>query len=135
MALFEWKDTYSVSVFKFDTQHKKLFSLINDLSDAMGQGKGKEIVGKIIGELLKYTKTHFADEETEMQKTNYAEYSRQKQEHEVFTSKVVSLESEFNAGRRSMTIELLNFLNKWLQQHILIEDKKYGSHLNSNGIK
>jgi len=38
---FEWTDAYSVSVLRFDTEHKKLFSLINELNDAMAEKRGR----------------------------------------------------------------------------------------------
>jgi len=32
-------------------------------------------------------------------------------------------------------MEVLNFLRKWLLNHIQGSDKKYGPHLNAKGIK
>ena len=37
--------------------------MINDLNDAMRQGKGKDVLGKIDKELVGYTVTHFRTEE------------------------------------------------------------------------
>ena len=35
----------------------------------------------------------------------------------------------------TLSTEVLNFLRKWLLTHILDSDKKFGPHLNANGIK
>jgi hemerythrin len=46
MALFNWNDSYSVKVAMCDQQHKKLFEIINELAEAMRQGKGQQAVTK-----------------------------------------------------------------------------------------
>lgn len=44
----KWDDSFSVKVGEIDRQHVNLVNMINDLSDAMRQGKGKDTLGKII---------------------------------------------------------------------------------------
>jgi hemerythrin len=34
-----------------------------------------------------------------------------------------------------MSVEILSFLQNWLQNHILTTDKKYSSHLQAAGIR
>ena len=41
MAAFTWDPKYSVDIKDIDEEHKKLFSMINDLSEGMKAGKGK----------------------------------------------------------------------------------------------
>ena len=50
MALVTWDQTCSVSVRSMDEQHQKPFSLINNLHDAMRQGKGQEVVQDTVRE-------------------------------------------------------------------------------------
>ncbi len=52
MALIQWDGSFSVKVAEIDQQHQKLVSMINDLNDAMKQGKGKDVLGKIVNELV-----------------------------------------------------------------------------------
>jgi hemerythrin len=42
MALLPWNQGFSVSIKKFDDQHKQLVNLINQLHGAMKVGKGRE---------------------------------------------------------------------------------------------
>ena len=42
MAIIQWNDSLSVNVVEIDKQHQKLVAMINDLNDAMRQGKGKD---------------------------------------------------------------------------------------------
>jgi len=58
MALIQWDSSFSVNVTEIDKQHQKLVALMNDLNDAMKQGKGKDILAKIIGELFNYAGNH-----------------------------------------------------------------------------
>jgi hemerythrin len=44
MSYLKWSDKYSLNVAEIDEQHEKLFSLVNDMYDAMHAGKGTEII-------------------------------------------------------------------------------------------
>ncbi|HVM91282.1 MAG TPA: hemerythrin domain-containing protein [Terriglobales bacterium] len=59
MALVSWNPSYSVKVEKCDTDHKKLFDILNKLHEAMSAGNGNQVVAKVVKELGDYTKFHF----------------------------------------------------------------------------
>lgn len=134
MPIIIWSSDLSVNVAEMDRQHKKLIDLINELFDAMSSGKGKDVIGKILDSLMEYTKTHFASEERMMQIHNYPEQSAQQSEHTKLTKQVMELQGKFKGGSVSITLETMNFLKDWLQNHILQNDKKYGPYLNSRGV-
>lgn len=135
MALFDWKDSFSVAVPKYDSQHKVLIDLINKLHQAMSEGKGKDVLEKTLLDLINYTKTHFADEEAEFKKHSYPEFALHKMEHEKLTMDVLKYYDNFKDGKGGLTIEMLNFLKNWLQNHIMGTDKKYSQFLLSKGVK
>lgn len=134
MAFMQWKDSYSVNIREIDEQHKKLVGLINDLFDAMTQGHGKEVLGKVIQGLVDYTVFHFGTEERLFQAHGYPETAQHKAEHERFTQKVLEFKKGFDAGTALLTKDILKFLSDWLNGHILVVDKKYGPYLNSKGV-
>lgn len=134
MAYFIWDDKYSVGVKEIDAQHKKLVDLVNELHEAMKQGKGKEMLSKVLDSLINYTASHFATEEKYMTKFNYPQYPTHKAEHEKLVKKVLSLQSDFNTGKAVLTLDIMNFLKDWLVNHIQGTDKKYGPFLNQNGL-
>jgi hemerythrin len=134
MALMEWKDEYSVSVSGFDSQHKKLINLINDLHSAMSNGKGKDILGKTLDELVSYTVFHFASEEKMMKEHNYSGYSIHKIEHEKLTKQVIEFQGNLKSGEYVIPQEVLLFLKNWLVNHIMGTDKKYSGFFNSKGV-
>src|SRR5208283_4127594 len=99
MALMEWSDNLSVKVTQIDEQHKKLVGMLNDLHDAMKQGKGGEATGKILDGLIQYVATHFANEEKLMKDTAYPEYLKHKKEHDALTKQALDLQKQFQDGK------------------------------------
>ncbi|MCX8167242.1 MAG: bacteriohemerythrin [Candidatus Micrarchaeota archaeon] len=135
MALFEWTENLSVGIPTIDEQHKKLISIINELNEAMKSGKGKELIGKVIKELLDYTKYHFSKEEALMVQANYVGIESHKLAHNQFVKNIENSEKDFKNGKITVTIELINFLKDWLIKHIMGIDKKYSSTLIEKGIR
>jgi hemerythrin len=135
MPLMTWKDDYSVKIQTIDSQHKKLIDLLNQIYDASRVGKGKEILGKILNELVTYTKIHFATEEEFFKKFSYPGYLQHKTEHDKLTKQVTDFQEQYASGRVTLSIEIMQFLKDWLNGHILGTDKKYTEFLNSKGLR
>ncbi|MCU0587813.1 MAG: bacteriohemerythrin [Syntrophobacteraceae bacterium] len=131
MSSFVWNEKYRVNVKDLDDQHRVLIGLVGQLDDAMREGKGKQALGLILGQVIAYTKTHFAAEERLMKACGYPEYHEHRLIHEKMTTKVVELEQQFKSGRAMLTLDVMKFLTDWLQKHILGTDKKYSPFLGS----
>ncbi len=129
MPFFQWNDTYSVGVSRFDQEHKKLIDLTNQFYEAMKAGKGKEIIGSTCEELIKYTKTHFANEELALRSSSYPHMAEHEKEHALFTQRVMELKGKLDAGEMVMATSIGNFLKDWLINHIMGTDKKYTTFL------
>ena len=134
MALMNWESKFSVKIKEIDDQHKKLFDLINSLHDAMKAGKGKDALGKVLTELVDYTVYHFGTEEKLFQKYGYPETAAHKKEHEALKKQAGELKTKFEKEGGVITIEVMNFLRDWLNNHILKIDMKYSPFLNSKGV-
>jgi len=135
MALFQWKDAYSVHIAEIDKQHKQLIEMVNELHEAMAKGKGKEALGQVLARLIDYTKVHFAFEEDLMRKNGYPEYDAHKAKHDKMAAKVLNLQSQYRQGKAQLTFEVTKFLQDWLNKHILGTDKQYAPFLNGKGIQ
>lgn len=135
MALVQWNDSFSVKVVEIDRQHQKLVGMINDLHDAMKQGKSKDVLDKIIKDLIGYAGTHFRTEEKYFDQFGYPDADSHKKEHSDFTKKVAEFKDGFDAGKLGLSIKVMNFLSNWLQNHIKVVDKKYGPFFNEKGLK
>ena len=135
MALITWSNMLSTGVSEQDAQHKKLIDLINQLNDAMQAGKGNEILGKVLSELVNYTVMHFGYEEKLMAQHNYEDTPAHKSEHAKFVQTAGDLKKKFDSGTAVISVEIMNFLRDWLTNHIMKTDKKLGQALNKAGVK
>lgn len=135
MALIIWKEAYSVNIAEIDNQHKKLIELINNLHDAMITGKAKEEMSKILSSLVDYTLYHFATEEKIFDQYDFPGSKAHKKQHNDLIEQVAALQKKHEDGERVLTIDVMNFLRDWLNDHIMGSDKKgYGPYLNSKGV-
>lgn len=135
MSLIKWDDSFSVDVTKIDQEHKKLVEMVNELTDAMKAGHGKDVLGNILDGLISYTASHFQTEETYFQQIKYPLAAEHKKEHVTFVEKVTEFKKEFDEDRAVVSVSVLQFLSKWLQNHIKGTDQKYTSFFHENGIK
>ncbi|HYB19691.1 MAG TPA: bacteriohemerythrin [Thermodesulfobacteriota bacterium] len=133
--LIQWNDSLSVNVGEIDRQHQRLVGMINDLNEAMRQGKGKDVLGKIVNGLITYATTHFRTEEGYFDQFAYPAADGHKKEHSDFTKKVSEFKDGFEKGKLGLSIQVLDFLSDWLQNHIKGVDKKYGPFFNEKGLK
>lgn len=132
--LFPWSDTYSVRIGVIDMQHKNLVNIVNELHQAMGAGQGKDKLGQVLANLIKYTQTHFATEEKFMESRGYPDYAQHKCEHDRLTATVVEFQRKFQRNEVALTVDIMGFLKDWLVKHIQGCDKKYVPFLNAQGV-
>lgn len=129
----KWDEGYSNGIEVFDAQHQGLFKLINELHDGIREKRNREALGIALDGLMKYTKTHFADEENAMYITNYPGYEDHKTHHVAFIAQVNDIRDRYRTGEPVMTMELVGLLVNWLKNHIQTVDRAYGPHLKAHG--
>jgi len=124
MDRFAWSDTLSTGNEMIDRDHQHLIALLNQLQEAMSQGKGRTVLGGVLNELISYTIEHFGREEALMQKMHYADYIMHKSEHERLIGEVKALQGRLEAGSVALSSATYTFLVDWLNTHIKTIDKK-----------
>ena len=134
MSLLAWSNALSVGVKEIDDQHKKLVDLANQLNDAMKAGHGKDAIGSILVELVRYTQSHFAFEEKLMDTHKYPATEKHKAEHKDLVKSVGDFKAQFDRGDATLTTSVMNFLRDWLTKHILSSDRALGRDLNTKGL-
>jgi hemerythrin-like metal-binding protein len=133
--LLIWQDAWSVGISTIDYQHQKLVSILNELHEAMSRGQGSRLLSGILDRLVTYTKEHFSAEERLLEAHRYFDLGAHRAEHRHLTGRVLELQSEFVAGRVTLSVEVMQFLSEWLKNHILGADKRYAAVLNARGVR
>ena len=135
MPLMTWNENLSVGVNAIDVQHSKLVAILNELYDAMMQGRAKDVTGPLLRKLINYTRDHFAAEEAMMTSAKYNGLAAHRYEHEKLTKQVQEYAARFERGEVAVNIDLLKFLRNWLTGHIQNSDRAYGPCLKEHGMR
>ena len=135
MAFFKWDDQYSVGVAEIDQQHKGLVNTINILFDALAAGKGNDVLGQLINDLVRYTVVHFETEEKYFDKFNYEFSDEHKAEHQKFKIEVAKFQAGFKAGEILLSMDVFKFLKEWISTHVNGSDQKYSKCFTENGLQ
>ena len=120
----EWNDNMSVGNPAIDRDHKMLVQYVNEMHAAMATGKGKDLLGVILGKLVKYTQEHFGREEIIWKAGHYVDFNKHKQQHVDLLHTVADFKKKFDSGSVALTLDVMNFLRDWLTNHILKSDKE-----------
>jgi hemerythrin len=126
MATFNWSENLSTDNQMIDGDHKHLIDLLNELQTAMSSGKGNEVLGGILDELIAYTESHFNREELLMKHIHYPDYEMHKAEHVKLIAEVKGFRQRFESGAITVSGAVYTFLSDWLNTHIKTIDKKLG---------
>jgi hemerythrin-like metal-binding protein len=130
-----WDDKYSVGVQVIDNQHKEMFKTINELIVILESMPTKEQVDKIIDSLVAYKKFHFATEEKYFDEFGYDGAEDHKNKHNEFSAKLELLTVESNGDSVELAFKLVDFLEDWLIDHLMVVDQKYASCFKEHGLK
>jgi hemerythrin len=126
--MFDWKQDYVLSVEIIDEQHKKLFEIgeraYKLLKDRFRTDKYDEIVS-ILAELKEYTIFHFETEEEYMMSIGYKKFLSHKVYHNDFMETINNANlGSIDKNQDEYIMELLGFVAKWIDEHILQQDKQ-----------
>ena len=129
-----WKSKYDLKINSIDNQHKKLVDLMNELNNAMLNGKSKDVISKILDGLVDYTVFHFDFEEKLLENNKYEDIVNHKKIHVNFVNTIKEFKNDFESGNKEMSKEVMDFLKKWLIDHIMGTDRKYTPLLLKNKV-
>lgn len=125
---FAFTEKYYTGIELVDKEHAKLFDIIRETNELIFEellhDKYDRIV-VILGELRDYTIYHFKDEEKYMESIGYSGLEVQKYAHQAFVDRLNEINlDEVDDNQQEYLEKLIEFLGKWLVNHILKMDKK-----------
>jgi methyl-accepting chemotaxis protein len=122
-ASLEWSDAWVSGHPTIDADHKMLLQYVNELNQAMVEGKGRDIAAGVLDKLVSYTREHFAREEAIWEKGGLVSLAQHRKIHADLVGKVEQFQRAFLAGQATLTTDLMAFLREWLIDHVFKTDK------------
>jgi len=128
MGAIAWSEMMSVGVPILDADHKTLVGLINNLHRSLGDSKEYATLGSVLQALEEYAGCHFAREERVMEVCRYPSLAAHSRMHRRLSQQVCDLRGGYQRDQTAVRArDCLNFLNKWLIEHICSSDMDYRS--------
>ncbi len=130
-----YTDILSVGYEPMNEQHKRWIDLFNIIYRAYINDAGDQEIKSVIKDLVDYTIWHFHFENKMMERYNFNTFDNHKQQHDDILEQVSDLYERLDRGEEILIVNILEFLKKWLVNHILKTDVVLGKYLSSIDAK
>ena len=133
MHIIKWSNDFALGIGEIDEQHKALVGMINALDASTYEEYSPEKIRRMLDELNAYVKEHFGFEERLMAGGGCSPelVTRHCGEHAYFRSVLRDLTADFDSGRTSITVPLIEYLVHWLLHHIVVVDRAMAHQLSA----
>jgi len=132
MPKIEWDPSFSVGNALLDEQHQKWIVIMNDLHDTLMEGDSDRLIKAsktTLDGMADYVRYHFSCEEEIMREHDYSDLATHQAIHEKFMGRIEKHQQDIDNGLCVLNSKIMRSMQKWLQEHILQEDKKYISDI------
>ncbi|MDP3479883.1 MAG: bacteriohemerythrin [Desulfoprunum sp.] len=126
-----WTPDLEVGIKEIDDQHRQLFSLLAAFYTNLQKGAGREIIAKMLEDLMTHAGAHFKLEESFLQA--HPDLIRHHQLHYDFIKQMGQFERDYLQGDISLAVDIVTFVIDWLHEHIVGIDKQYFLDLQKAG--
>jgi len=124
-----WSHILSVGVDEIDEDHHKLVNIFNILNHSVKDGESPNYLEAVLEELINCTVWHFSHEERLMLKYGYEDSEEHKERHRELVKSARDLKQRILQADNPFADEHIEFLERWLTEHILTADMRLGSYL------
>ena len=138
MSLLLWNyDDYSVYVNSIDNEHKLLFTLLNEVGEALHIDGifHDQIVNDRLGYLSQAIKKHFESEESLLLLNFYPEFNAHKLQHTFLLDRLDKFASQYKKRKIYFNEKMLLFLKDWLVRHIILVDRQYANYYKDQVVR
>jgi hemerythrin-like metal-binding protein len=133
-GLIEWNSSYSVGIPSIDAQHQVLVSIIRQLQEGMLENRASAVVAPLIEAMRQYTKFHFEYEESLLREHEYPALDAHCHLHVELVNTLQDFAEKYETGRLNAGAPLMQFLRRWLLDHIGAHDQQYAPFLREKGV-
>lgn len=126
-----WSDDLTVGISEIDSQHRQLFSQLEQLLDACVAGREQAEVLRMLDFLGNYVKTHFDTEEALQQAHDFPGYESHRKQHSLMRDRIGSFRQELQTAgaTRDFVLRVNQLLIDWLKNHIRQADREASEFL------
>lgn len=129
----KWQYNYSLNDRQIDEQHIKLIAEVERLRLLVDEGCENALLLETFTVIINYAKEHFIDEERLMRQVGFPEAENQEKMHAEFIEKIDDKLLRFRSRKKFEIRELFAFLQAWIENHILVEDRKVADFIARKG--
>ena len=132
----DWNENYNIGERTIDTQHRKLFGVVNRIFALEEHPNAREEVRDILYELSHHANNHFRYEEEYMSKVGFPEINSHCSKHEKIINNIAKIVANTDCKTNCINVlktKMRTIAKRSLIPHILEEDikiKKFTSSLN-----
>ena len=122
-----WDRKYETGQPLIDAEHRLLVMLFRKLDVAIKTHESDATLARIVLEVRKFVEFHFVSEENIMRETCYPGMDEHRTYHMELLGDLNAMIAKL-ASHREYPEDLLDFLNRWLIEHIAIHDQLVAKH-------
>jgi hemerythrin-like metal-binding domain len=138
VSFISWTLQDGMGVAVFDSEHRMVVELANRLHQAVDRGEPDTALRHVLRRLARYSEEHSAHEEEYMRLSGYPDTARHMAAHTALKQEIAHFEANLHAlsAHRDVLAEaVMIFIRDLLLEHIRVEDRPLGAHLNAKGIR
>ena len=124
-----WSKILAVGVEEIDDDHRKLVGIFNELNRAVRAGESADYRAATLTELINCTVWHFSHEDRLMLKHHYPGIDQHREAHRELIAAAQELQAKLAQADTAVANAEIDFLERWLTEHILTADQRLGSFL------
>ena len=122
MAFLSWRKDYELGVEQIDTEHHRLFDMVNEFHETYSSSDRHKEIPHLLNRLVVYAEEHFQHEEKLMSQNGYPLLEKHREQHGDLVTAIFAINERLASDPAKASAETLQFVKKWLQDHILKDD-------------
>ncbi len=132
MRSFHWTIGKSVFVPELDAEHRNLYELAAEVQASVDAGAPPPVYTPGVRTLLASAADHFAHEERLMRRAHYPLLKWHTSQHDAVRTRAAACLKLLEAGDAEAGGELLEFLSRWLGDHLAVADRMMAAALRAH---
>ncbi len=132
--MFNQEDGYKIGLSILDSQHRKLFDVINRFYAAFKRKESLQKMTILFDELIDYSSYHFGFKEKYLNDFNQVLAQEHKEYHEKFVETLRESRKQYFEGSSISLIKMIIFIKDWVENYFKLMDENYVKMFKDHGL-